>query len=190
MRRLLWRRHFDDQSFEYCEVRKGVGGIEIAGRIIAAHEGQPVWASYQLECSFDLATPQRIRVERLLGNDAASLDLQAMDGKRWRLNGAPAPALDGCSDFDLEWSPVTNVFPIRRLNAVPGAQEQVSAIWLRMPALTVEVSNQRYTCLDATRYLYESLESGFSATLDIDDLGLPISYGRIWMRIADWAECT
>ncbi len=90
--------------------------------------------------------------------------------------------LAGCIDVDLGITPSTNTLPIRRLNLQVGESADVTAAWVRFPELTVEPLAQRYTRLDERRYRYEST-TGFSAELEVDELGLVVRYGDIWERV-------
>src|SRR5438132_1248052 len=76
--------------------------------------------------------------------------------RRWRLNGTECPAVAGCIDVDLNWSPSTNLLPICRLGLAPGQEAGVRAAWLRFPSFTLEPLEQRYRRLDAATYRYES----------------------------------
>ena len=95
------------------------------------------------------------------------------------------PELAECIDADLGISPSTNTLPIRRLNLAVGESRELTAAWVRFPELTVEPLAQRYTRLAERRYRYESTVSGFTAELEVDDLGLVISYENIWQRVAE-----
>ena len=72
-----------------------------------------------------------IRVDRGWRTESAHLWAQSAgglyerrleaDGRgRWRIDGAPAPALDGLLDVDLEASAMTNAFPVRRMRLLNG----------------------------------------------------------------------
>jgi len=54
---------------------------------------------------------------------------------------------------------------------------------VKFPEFTVEPLSQRYTRLTTTTYRYES-NTGFSADIVVDDLGLVITYPGGWDRIA------
>ena len=95
------------------------------------------------------------------------------------------PELAGCVDVDLGISPSTNTLPIRRLNLAVGESRELTAAWVRFPELTVEPLAQRYTRLAERRYRYESVVSGFTAELEVDDLGLVVTYEGIWQRVAE-----
>ena len=79
-------------------------------------------------------------------------------------------------------TPATNTLPIRRLNLQIGSSESVIAAWIKFPDLTVEPVSQRYTRLSKNTYRYES-NTGFSAEIVVDDLGLVTTYPNGWERI-------
>ena len=89
----------------------------------------------------------------------------------------------GCHDVDLALTPATNTLPIRRLNLQVGSSESVVAAWVKFPDLTVQPLSQRYTRMTKDTYRYES-NTGFSAEIVVDDLGLVASYPGGWERIA------
>jgi hypothetical protein len=95
------------------------------------------------------------------------------------------PELAEFVDVDLEISPSTNTLPIRRLNLAIGESRELTAAWVRFPELTVEPLAQRYTRLAERRYRYESVVSGFTAELEVDDLGLVVTYEGLWQRVAE-----
>ena len=88
----------------------------------------------------------------------------------------------GCLDADLSVTPATNTLPIRRLNLGIGKSKSVVA-WIRFPELTVQPLSQRYARTAENIYRYGS-DTGFSAEIVVDDLGLVIAYPGGWDRIA------
>ena len=57
------------------------------------------------------------------------------------------------------------------------------ACWVKLPDLQVQPLHQRYTRLAKDTYRYES-NTGFSAEIVVDDLGLISTYPSGWERIA------
>lgn len=94
----------------------------------------------------------------------------------------PIAGIDDVIDIDLEFSPLTNTLPIRRLAPRVGHGVDVTAAWVRFPSLTVEPLVQRYDRLDTRRYRY-STNTGFETAIDVDDLGFVTRYGDIWERV-------
>ena len=68
-------------------------------------------------------------------------------------------------------------------NLQVGSSESVIAAWVKFPELTIQPLSQRYTRLAKDTYRYES-NTGFSAEIVVDDLGLVIAYPGGWERIA------
>jgi hypothetical protein len=83
----------------------------------------------------------------------------------------------------LAVTPATNTLPIRRLDLDIGKSESVTATWIKFPNLEIQPLSQRYTRIAANIYRYES-DTGFSAEIVVDDLGLVITYPGCWERIA------
>jgi hypothetical protein len=98
----------------------------------------------------------------------------------WTIDGVALPALEGCHDIDLGFSPSTNLLPIRRLALPIGGRSPVRAAWIRFPELTAEVLEQRYTHLSSDRYLYESAGGAFRRELEVDAFGCVIDYPGLW----------
>lgn len=68
-----------------------------------------------------------------------------------------------------------------------GESREISVVYVAAPDFTVRPFRQRYTRLDDSdgqqRYRYESLESGFTADLPVDDDGFVVAYPAIWRRV-------
>jgi hypothetical protein len=186
-RTVMWRRIMDDLSFEQATLSRAPEGYEITGVILVAEAGTPLRIDYRLRCSLDWRTRQ-VDIEQALGVDRGSLRLTADGVGGWRVNGVWAPELTGCLDADLEFSPSTNALPINRLRLKVGERAEVSAAWVRFPALQVMASHQAYHRLGLAQYVFQSLASGFEAVLDVDHNGLPVLYAGIWQRIAEGAS--
>jgi uncharacterized protein len=182
-RTVMWRRIVDDLSFEQATLSRLPEGYEIMGAILVAEGGKPLRIDYRLCCSLDWRT-REVDVEQVLSADRSRMSLTADGVGGWRVNGVEAPELAGCIDVDLEFSPSTNALPINRLRLKVGERSEISAAWVRFPALHVMTSHQAYQRLDQGQYLFQSLASGFEAVLDVDRDGLPLLYSGIWQRIA------
>ena len=180
-RAVMWRRVLDDKSFELATVASLGDSYRIRGTALIAESDTPSRVDYAIECGADWQT-RSVDIRQVLGEKVTVLGLTA-DRGQWRRNGLPAPELDGCTDVDLGISPATNALPINRLTIPVGESRDIRAAWVLFPQCTVEPAKQFYERLTLTRYRYRSLASGFTAVIEVDDVGLPIDYSGIWRRV-------
>ena len=99
--------------------------------------------------------------------------------RRIALDSLPA----GCIDVDVMAATFTNTLPIRRLQLSIGARHEIAAAFVIVPELEVRVAPQRYTRLGPNEYRYESVDTGFTADLTVDDDGIVIDYPQLSRRV-------
>ena len=184
LRRVIWRRNFDERSFEECVVTAAPDGFDIAGHIIAAEDGAPLIVRYDIGCDENWSA-RSVAIEQKLGDMQRRLRLERA-GDGWLVDGARDARLDGCVEPDLGLTPSTNALAIRRLDLAIGEAAEIRCAWVKFPALSVEPSLQRYERLGERDYRYTNVASGFTALVAVDVLALPVTYENIWTRIADW----
>jgi hypothetical protein len=143
---------------------------------------RPMLANYEIHCDDNWLT-HRVQVERTIGSDVKTLSLSVESRGAWRSSGQELPEVRGCLDVDLAVTPATNTLPIRRLNLQVGSNASVVAAWIKFPELTLEPLSQRYARTTKNTYRYES-DTGFSAEIVVDDLGLVTTYPGGWESIA------
>jgi len=167
------------------EPTKGTG---FSSAVVRLWEGQPLRVTYSLVCD----TGWRVRELQMTGDSEAvgerAVRLYADGVGNWRDDkGQPLDALQGCIDVDIMVTPLTNTLPIRRLQLAPGESREISVVYIAAPDLSIRMFRQRYTRLDdagsGQRYRYESLDSGFTAVLPVDDDGFVVEYHGIWRRV-------
>jgi hypothetical protein len=174
---VLWRR-IDQPGHECARLSTTPSSCEVAGTALFAHDGQPCRLDYRVVCDTAWRT-RRATVSGWVGRRTIEVTIE-VDGRGWRLNGAPCPAVGGAVDIDLNFSPSTNVLPIRRLGLAVGQHAAVRAAWLRFPEFTLEPLDQVYRRTADTRYRYESAGGRFVADLDVDADGLVTRYPPVW----------
>ena len=184
LHRVVWRRTIDDKSIEHCTVASRPDEVRISGHIIAAHDSQPLEVTYDIRCGADWAA-KAIEIEQAWGGSTRRLRMARAENG-WVIDGAPDPRLAGCAEVDIGLTPSTNALAIRRLGLAVSETRDITAAWVKLPALTVEPSHQRYERLRPHDYRYTNLDSGFTAVVTVDALALPVTYEGVWARIADW----
>jgi hypothetical protein len=91
-------------------------------------------------------------------------------------------------DVDVQWSPVTNIMPVRRLGLDrAGAADTFTMAWVSVPSLTVTLDEQHYTLLGVDNgdlcARFESSDGFFTAVIRCDPDGVPIDYPGIARRV-------
>lgn len=97
-------------------------------------------------------------------------------------------AIQGLHDIDIQITPASNSLPINRLNMAIGEGSEVPAAWMRIPEFVVEPLRQRYVRIADRIYAYDSNDGEFTATLEVDDLGLVTTYDPGWTRLDTFAS--
>jgi len=111
------------------------------------------------------------------------------DGQWLDQDGRVIADLQGCRDIDIWPTPFTNTFPVRRTPLAIGARRRFQMVWIRAPALTMQVKAQAYTRLSDRCYRYENLDgSGYSAELPVDEDGIVLDYPGLFRRLPPIAE--
>jgi uncharacterized protein len=175
---VLWR-WLDRPGHEAAIVRAADAGWVLAGCAAFAHEGSPCQLAYEVVCDEGWRTVSAT-VDGWVGSRPVGVGIAVDDQGRWRLNGSPCPAADGCIDVDLNFSPSTNLLPIRRLGLSVGEDARVRAAWLRFPEFTLEPLEQVYRRTGPSTYRYQSGDGSFVRDLEVAELGFMTSYPGFW----------
>jgi uncharacterized protein len=169
---------------DYCALWHTIEGWLLKGTVVGVLKDQgPVLASYEVYCDENWLT-HRVQLERTMGSDVKTLSLTVESRGVWRSSGQELRDVHGCDDVDLALTPATNTLPVRRLNMQVGDSESVIAAWVKFPELSVQPLSQRYTRVARNTYRYES-NTGFSADIEVDELGLVTSYPGGWERMGE-----
>jgi hypothetical protein len=151
----------------------------LEGTAVFSHEQQPCRLDYRITCDTAWRTLSA-NVEGWLGNTIIDIRIRADSAGHWWLNEVEQPAVLGCTDIDLNFSPSTNSLPIRRLRLAIGAAAEVKAAWLCFPSFKLEPLPQQYRRLDETTYRYESAGGQFVADLKVNAAGFVVDYPNLW----------
>jgi len=181
-----WQHHQARSGFEVAYFRNAPGGGHwISGCTTAVEDGQTWVVEYELRLDATWST----RNARIAGRSVAgrsSRRLEVEDAGHWRVDGTPAPQLEGCMDVDLESSALTNALPVHRLSLPVGARATAPAAYVRALNLSVERLEQWYIRIpddgDWQRYEYAAPTFNFTARLLFDDAGLVLDYPGIAVR--------
>ena len=175
---ILWQR-LDRAGHECARLDSRGNDWSLEGTAVFEHDGKPCRLDYVILCDSRWET-QRATVSGWLGSKVVALEIRAERG-RWFLGETPCPEVEGALDLDLNFSPSTNLLPIRRLDLPVGQRSAVRAAWLRFPSFDLVPLEQSYHRIDSSRYRYESA-SGFLTELEVDSTGFVTLYPGFWKK--------
>lgn len=175
---VLWRR-LDQPGHESGRLFFQHSCWHLTGTAIFAHNQQPCRLDYLVVCDAGWQTVSG-KVAGWVGNEAVEIELSVDSARCWRLNGTECPEVAGCIDLDLNFSPSTNLLPIRRLGLAIGQEAETRAAWLRFPSFTLEPLEQLYRRIDAATYRYESAGGRFVTELQVNAAGFVTHYPNFW----------
>ena len=174
---IVWRR-LDQPGHEAARLVVQPPGWHLTGTAVFVGDRQPCCLHYRVVCGPEWQT-RSAQVIGWVGEAVVNVEVTADEG-RWRLNGAERPDVAGCVDLDLNFSPSTNLLPIRRLGLPVGAEAPVRAAWLRFPSFTLEPLDQLYRRIGEASYRYESAGGAFVTDLQVNAAGFVTEYPGIW----------
>ena len=179
---IIWRR-LDEPGHEFAQLFFEDNVWRLRGTAIFAFgrpQRQPVRLDYLVMCDADWQT-RSASVSGWVGDETICIDISVNEARRWRLNGVEVPAVEGCLDIDLSFSPSTNLLPIRRLRLNVGDEVAATAAWLRFPDFRLEPLAQSYRRISSAGYRYESGGGEFVAQLSVNEVGFVTSYPNLWV---------
>jgi hypothetical protein len=175
---ILWRR-LDQPGHEAARLSCRSSSWQLTGTAVFSSNQQPCRLDYLVVCNAAWHTVSA-KVEGWIGNETVAVALAVDAAHRWWLNGVEYPTVAGCSDLDLNFSPSTNLLPVRRLGLAIGQEAEVTAAWLRFPEFALEPLAQRYRRLDGATYRYESAGGAFTTELQVNAAGFVTRYPGFW----------
>ena len=178
---IIWRR-LDEPGHEFAQLFFEDAAWSLSGTAIFAFgnpQRLPARLDYLVVCDADWRT-RSARVSGWAGDETISIDISVDEDRRWRMNGIEIPGVEGCVDIDLNFSPSTNLLPIRRLRLDVGDEVAAKAAWLRFPDFKLEPLDQSYRRIYGGVYRYESMGGKFVTELSVNEAGFVTGYPNLW----------
>lgn len=177
---ILWRR-LDAPGHDAAALRATPNGWTIEGTAVFLHEDDVCSLHYMARTNHDWIT-RAAEVAGWIGSTPVRIVIVASADHQWSLNGVPQPAVSGCLDIDLSFTPATNLIPIRRLQLPVGARAAVTAAWFKFPDLSLETLEQSYAHASEGGYDYEAFGGAFRAQLLVEPNGWVVHYSGLWQQ--------
>jgi hypothetical protein len=175
---ILWRR-LDTPGHESARIFSRDSRWHLTGTAVFLHERQPCRLDYSVVCDAEWRTVSG-HVAGWVGSEIIDVAISVGSSQQWLLNETEFPIVAGCTDLDLNFSPSTNLLPIRRLKLAVGEEATVRAAWLRFPSFTLEPLDQVYRRLSERTWRYESAGGKFVRDLEVDEDGFVTLYPGLW----------
>ncbi len=175
---ILWRR-LDRPGHESARLSFQHPRRYLAGTAVFADKQGPCRLDYIVSCDSAWRTLSG-RVTGWVGEKVIEIDMAVDSASQWKLNGVERPEVAGCIDLDLNFSPSTNLLPLRRLSLAIGQEAKVRAAWLRFPSFALEPLDQLYRRTGEATYRYESAGGTFVAELEVNGAGFVVRYPGFW----------
>jgi hypothetical protein len=175
---IIWRR-LDCPGHESARLFAQDDSWNLQGTAVFSHDQLPCRLDYHIACDSRWNT-RRAKVAGWVGDRLIEITLAVSNDQRWLINEEDAHEVAACIDLDLNFSPSTNLLPIRRLNLVVGHEMEVRAAWLRFPSFALEPLTQLYRRIDETTYRYESHGGDFITELSVNEAGFVTRYPDVW----------
>jgi len=151
----------------------------LEGAAIFVSEKKFCKLDYQIVCDNDWKTLSA-KISGFIGDEKIKVEIETGSNGIWKMNGEEISAVRDCIDIDLNFSPSTNLLPIRRLNLQIGESAKVCAARLKFPSFKLETLEQTYRRISENKYAYESDGGTFRTKLETDEFGIVVSYPNFW----------
>ena len=184
-RHIIWQA-LDEPGMEHLNLREDANQIVADGALVGVVDGQPLRLHYSVHC--DAGYRFQSCWLRLTQPWTRELALVREPDGTWSEHGVgPLPALTGSHEIDISASPWTNTLPIRRLALQADQSAEIAVAYIAIPELSIRQDRQRYTRLhtasDRHVYRFESLASGFTADIHVDQDSLVLDYPGLFRRV-------
>jgi uncharacterized protein len=199
MARLVLWRGTEEWLAEAAAVELTDGGVRATGTQLGA-DPAPYRLDYQLDAADGFVTGS-LRAQASGDGWARQIELSHDGEGGWRYDaeregevdfadpGGDTDALRGALDCDLEFSPLTNLMPVRR-RSIHRKQVEFDFLiaWVSVPELGLHASRQRYEHVRREQagsvVRFVSLDGDFRSELELDPDGLVVHYPRLARRVA------
>jgi uncharacterized protein len=197
VRTVAWVKD-DPPGTEWCRVELGADSLRARGVAIGF---LPVGyrLDYELETTAGWVTTRFVATTEGEGW-SRRLDLRRTPDGTWDADhaadgeltgaepGGDMQSLTGADDVDLQYSPLTNLMPARRLGLDQvGASRELTMAWISVPDLAIHADGQRYTIVPPTadgapQARFDAVDESFAAVITYDADGLAVDYPGIARR--------
>ena len=180
-------RSIDGDRLEHARLRVSDAGGVGEGTIVGLFGGRPLRVRHELTCDSRWHA-RNVSVE-VLAPERELVSLSADEDGIWRRVGGAVldVPIFNCFDVSIGLTPLPVALTLRRIRLEPREAVIINVAQIELPALTVRLIEQRYTCLaiDAQRrsYRLENFDSGERSVIQLDAQGVVSAQDGMFERI-------
>lgn len=176
----LWHDGAGD-GYDRCTIRPQRDGWRLEGTAILPQYGARAQAVYHLQTDADWRV-RRLAVTFDRDGRSRQLDLRTDEPGTWRRDGRRQPALDGCLDAGLDFTPAGLTPMIRRLDLHAGQTATFEVVHVLLPDLRVEREEMALTHVEPI--LWRHTHAGRTWAVHVGPSGLVTEYEDAWTAVA------
>lgn len=180
---LIWQ-HLEAPGWEHVRVISDHPGWTVFDSILVREDsGQVLRGGYTLVVDKQWRTLElRFMLESAPGSMQGVHLISEGDGRWSDANEQHIPELDGILDVDIQWSPLTNTLPLRRLNMTEGSHHDVRLAYIALPDLALQVVDQHYHRPNASTLEFSAPGSPEKYLIKTDQDGYVSDYPELFTR--------
>ena len=171
---------WDGNGLEHLVLQDRGNGFTAESSVIGEADGERFAVLYTVVCDRDWRTA--LFEVNVVGSGRSVLFTGDGAGN-WQDGARRLPELNGAIDVDITATPFTNTLPIRRLGLAVGEATEIDVVWADPDEAVVQRDPQRYTRLGERTWRFDSLDSDFTAELEVDEDDLVLDYPGLFRRI-------
>jgi hypothetical protein len=175
---ILWR-HLEASGRDACDLWRHANGWSVTGTSIFRERVDITHLRYAVSCDAGWRTV-RGQIQGSVNERVVDLDVTTDEQHRWWVNGRAEPAVEGCIDLDLNFTPATNLIQLRRLALAVGGRANAPAAWFSVPEFSLQPLPQTYRRASVPCYDYAAPSVGYSGLLQVHELGFVLEYPGLW----------
>lgn len=180
---LIWQ-HLEAPGWEHVRVITDHPGWTVFDSILVREDGgQVLRGGYTLVVDKQWRTLElRFMLESAPGSMQGIHLLSEGEGRWTDADEQHIPELDGILDVDIQWSPLTNTLPLKRLDMQEESDHDIRVAYISLPQLALQVVDQHYHRPSASTIEFSAPGSPEKYLMDVDQDGYVSAYPELFER--------
>ncbi|WKA57031.1 putative glycolipid-binding domain-containing protein [Planococcus shenhongbingii] len=166
---------------EYLKLFTKENAILAESTVIYLDRNSPMQIDYHMEFD-DLWRTKSVNITDRTGK---ALQITSSGKGEWfDRHGNGLDELTGAIDVDLSATPFTNSLPINRLDWKPNQKREFEMVYVSVPALDVQKTNQSYTFIKSIgkNRVFNFQSQDFESFITFDEKGFVVDYPQLFIR--------